>query len=48
MELPTDIVKEASVRDFMSQRMLESVLEIGEEPRFVEELGGLEMGEERV
>ena len=38
-------MEEAAVRHLMRQRVLERVLEIGEEMGLVQELGGLEVGE---
>jgi hypothetical protein len=38
---------QAPVRDLLGQRVLEGVLEIGEELRLVEELGGLQRVERR-
>ena len=45
VQLPTPVLEEAAVRHLMRQRVLERVLEIGEEMGLVQELGGLEVGE---
>jgi hypothetical protein len=39
------VLEHASVGDLGGEHVLEGVLEIREEPRLVEELGGLEVGE---
>jgi hypothetical protein len=39
------VVKQTAVGHLVGQAVLEGVLEIGEEPRFVEELGGLKLGQ---
>ena len=47
VERATTIPEEACVSDLMSQRVLEGVLELGEEPRLVEELRRLQPCERR-
>ena len=42
---PASLVEEAGVRHLVGQRVLERVLEIRKEPRLVEKLGGLEIGQ---
>ena len=42
---PAALLQEPAVGDLVGQRVLERVLEVGEEARLVEELGRLEMGE---
>ena len=37
------VVEQPPVRNFMSERVPERVLEVGKEPGLVEELGGLQM-----
>ena len=39
------VLEQAPVRDLVGERVLERVLELGEEPGLVEELGGLEVRE---
>ena len=39
------LLEEAPVGDLVSQRVLEDVLEVGKEARFVEELGALQVGQ---
>jgi hypothetical protein len=39
------ILEKASIGYLVGQRVLEGVLDVGEEARLVEELGGLQMGE---
>ena len=45
VERPPALVEQAAVGHLVGERVLERVLEVGEEARLVEELGGLEMGE---
>ena len=42
VEITPSLADQASVGDFVGQRVLEGVLELREEARLVEELGGLE------
>ena len=39
------LLNEAPISDVVSQRVLERVLEVREEPRLIEELGGLKIAE---
>ncbi len=45
VKIATPLLQEASVRDLVRERVLERVLEIREQPRLVEQLGGLQVGE---
>jgi hypothetical protein len=45
VESTSALLQEASIRHLVSQRVLERVLDIGEQARLVEELGRLEPGE---
>ena len=45
VQRPPPLVEQAPVGDLVGQRVLEGVLEVREEARLVEELGGLEVGE---
>ena len=44
-EARAPVVEQAAVGDLVGQRVLEGVLELGEQARLVQELGGLEAGE---
>ena len=45
VQRPATLTQEALIRHFQRQGMLERVFELGEETRFVKELGGLQLGE---
>jgi hypothetical protein len=45
VKIPSPLLQQAPVRDLMRERVFESVFEIREEARLVEELGGLKVGE---
>src|SRR5262249_57073790 len=45
VERPPPLLEQAAVGDFVGERVLEGVLEVGKEARLVEELGGLQMAE---
>src|SRR5262249_51753958 len=45
MEMPSPLLEQSLIGDLMRQRVLEGVLEVREEPRFVQELRPLQPGE---
>jgi hypothetical protein len=45
VKIPAPLLKQASVRDLMCERVLERVFEIRKQPSLVEEVGGLQMVE---
>jgi hypothetical protein len=45
VQRPATLVEQAPVGHLVGQRVLERVLEVGKEPRFVEKLGSLQMSQ---